>query len=317
MEQQNMQGGVIAIKCTEQQDRGWLNTIPPLGTVNEDLKLTSETDTTSCVAGNLKKTQAYRGRFERFVGKVGLSGGIDQESSDNNDVETGRDKVKGFENITLSLDMTRENSKARLEGAVQGAWDYAGHAYYNHPSFRDYQLIIAFGPNVQNLHMASAEMLHVYDGLRIERVESEFGNPNKFKLSLFARRAIKIPNWAQLTPQAMMGVAGTTVVASTSYSAALQPNSPSATVPSKIWHSRLKCTFTGVTAGGPFTITGTNFFGEDIEETITLTGTGTIEYITKNYFNTINTAGITLGAGWTTGTTLKLLMEEYDCKILP
>jgi hypothetical protein len=108
----------------------------------------------------------------------------------------------------------------------------------------------------------------------------------------------------------MMGAAGTTVVASTSYSAALQVQSP------KIFHSRLKCTFTGVTTAGPFTITGTNFFGEDIEETITITGTGTIEYITKNYFNTINTAGITLGAGWT-GATIKLLMEEYDCKILP
>jgi len=310
MEQQNMQGGVIAIKCTEQQDRGWLNTIPPLGTINEDLKLTSETDVTICVAGTYKKSQAYMGRFERFLGKIGLSGGIDQESSDNNDVETGRDKVKGFENITLSLDMTRENSKARLEGAVQGAWDYAGHGYYNNQSFRDYQLIVAFGPDKQNLNMATAEMLHVYSGLHIERVETEFGNPNKFKLSLFARRAIKIPNWAELTPQAMMGAAGTAIVASTSISAALQPQSP------KIFHSRLKCTFTAITVAGPFTITGTNFFGEDIEETVVMTGTGTLTYITKNYFNTINTAGITFGAGWA-GTSPKLLMEEYDCKILP
>jgi hypothetical protein len=316
MEQQNMQGGVIAIKCTEQQDRGWLNTIPPLGTINEDLKLTSETDVTTCVAGTYKKSQAYRGRFERFVGKVGLSGGIDQESSDNNDVETGRDKVKGFENITLSLDMTRENNKARLEGAVQGAWDYAGHGYYNNQSFRDYQLIVAFGPNVQNLNMASAEMLHVYSGLHIERVESEFGNPNKFKLSLFARRAIKIPNWAQLTPQAMLGATGTAVTPTSHHSVVKQPMSPNETTASNIWHSRLKCTFTNITTAGPLTITGTNFFGEDIEETITITGTGTIEYITKNYFNLINTAGISLGAGWA-GTAPKLLMEEYDCKILP
>jgi hypothetical protein len=311
MEQQNMQGGVIAIKCTEQQDRGWLNTIPPLGTINEDLKLTSETDVTTCVAGTYKKSQAYRGRFERFVGKVGLSGGIDQESSDNNDVETGRDKVKGFENITLSLDMTRENSKARLEGAVQGAWDYAGHAYYNHPSFRDYQLIIAFGPNVQNLHMASAEMLHVYDGLRIERVESEFGNPNKFKLSLFARRAAKIPNWAELTATQIRGVGGTTVAAGENYA-------PTYNIQSPQWFStRLKCTFTVVTHGGPFTITGQNRFGEDIEETITIGNDASSEYITKNYFSVIDPLGIQLGAGWTSGTFVNLVIEEYDCKILP
>ncbi len=309
MEQQNMQGGVIAIKCTEQQDRGWLNDIPPLGTVNEDLKLTSETDTTTCVAGTYRKSQAYMGRFERFVGKIGLSGGIDQESSDNNDVETGRDKVKGFENITLSLDMTRENSKARLEGAAQGAWDYLGHGYYNKQSFRDYQLIIAFGPDTQSLDMATAECLHVYSGLHIERVETEFGNPNKFKLSLFARRAVKIPNWAELTPVDILPVQ--TVAASTSYSATDQPQSPN------IFHTRLKCTFSAVQTAGPLTITGTNFFGEDIEETVVLTGTGTIEYITKNYFKTIDASGITLGTGWASATTLTLAIEEYDCKILP
>jgi len=37
MEVQEMEGGIIAIKCVEEQDRGWLNTIPPLGTVNEDM----------------------------------------------------------------------------------------------------------------------------------------------------------------------------------------------------------------------------------------------------------------------------------------
>ena len=309
MEQQNMQGGVIAIKCTEAQDRGWLNTIPPLGTINEDLKLTKEDAPVTCTAGTYQTTQAYMGRFERFVGKVGISGGIDQESSDNNDPETGRDKVKGYENITLSLDMTSENSKARLEGAVQGAWDYLAHAYYNNKSFRDYQLIIAFDPDVQSLDMATAGMLQVYSGLHIERVETEFGNPNKFKLSLFARRAIKIPNWAELTPQDIKTVG--TVVASTSYSADLQPQSPN------VFHTRLKCTFAAASVAGALTITGTNFFGEDIEETVVLTGTGAIEYITKNYFKTIDASGITLGTGWASATTLTLGITEYDYKILP
>jgi len=312
MEQQNMQGGVIAIKCTEQQDRGWLNTIPPLGTINEDLKLTKEDAPVTCTAGTYKTTQAYMGRFERFVGKVGISGGIDQESSDNNDPETGRDKVKGYENITLSLDMTAENSKARLEGAVQGAWDYTAHAYYNNKSFRDYQLIIAFDPDVQSLDMATAGMLHVYSGLHIERVETEFGNPNKFKLSLFARRVTKIPNWAELTAIQIRGAGGTTVAAGENYAPTNAIQSPD------VFHTRLKCTFTDVATAGIFTITGQNYFGEDIEEEITLTGTGTIEYITKNYFSVIDPLGIQVGAGWTgTGTYATLAIEEYDVKILP
>lgn len=313
MEVQEMQGGVIAIKCIENQDRGWLTTIPPLGTVNEDLKLTVETVPVTCVAGTYQTTQAYRGRFERFVGKVGISDTEDQESSDNNDVETGRDKVKGYENITLPLEMTRENNKARLEGASKGGWDYTEHAYFRHPSFRQYEVIMAFGPDVQSLDFASAETLKRFVGVKIERKEMEYGNPNKFRLPLFARRCITIPNWVEPTPVAI--VDDKTVVASTNYSvdAVIHGNTYENT-----FHTRLKCTFSDVGTPGPLTIVGTNIFGEEIEESITLTGTGTIEYITKNYFSHIATSGIQLGAGWLfDASALKLDIEEYDCKILP
>lgn len=309
MEVQEMEGGVIAIKCIEGQDRGWLNTIPPLGTVNEDLKLTREDAPTTCVAGTYQTTQAYMGRFERFVGKVGLSDTEDQESSDNNDVETGRDKVKGYENVTLQLEMTRENNKAKLEGAAKGGWDYSAHAYYRHPSFREYEVIIAFGVDVQSLDFASAEQLKRYYGVKIERKEMEYGNPNKFRLPLFARKCITIPNWAELTPVAVAD--DKTVVASTNYDADNAIQSPT------VFQTRLKCTFTEVQTAGPFTIVGTNIFGEDVEETIVLTDTGTVEYITKNYFSVISSNGIQLGAGWASATTLKLDIEEYDCDILP
>ena len=309
MEVQEMEGGVIAIKCTEQQDRGWLNTIPPLGTVNEDMKLTKETAPTLCVAGNYKTTQAYMGRFERFVGKIGLSDTEDQMASDNNDVSHGPDKVKGYENITLSLDMTRENNKARIEGAVKGGWDYEGHSYYRHPSFREYMVIIAFGVDVQSLDFTSAEELKVYYGVKLERKEMEYGNPNKFKVPMFVRKCITIPHWVEPTPVKIID--NKTVAASTNYDADNQPQS------TKTFQSRLKVTFSDVATAGPISILGTNIFGEDVEEDVTLTGTGTIEYITKNYYNTIAVGGIQLGANWAGAGTLKLDIEEYDCKILP
>jgi len=309
MEVQEMEGGVIAIKCVEEQDRGWLNAITPLGTVNEDLKLTKEDAPVLCDAGTYDTTQAFMGRYERFVGKVGLSDTEDQMSSDNNDVEHGPDKVKGYENVTLQLEMTRENSKARLEGACKGGWDYEAHAYYRHPSFREYTMIIAFGPDVQSLDMATAEELKIYYGVKIERKEMDYGNPNKFRLPLFARKCVTIPNWAETTPVDIM--ADQIVLASTSYSADDQPQSP------KIYQTRLKCTFTQITVAGPLTIIGTNIFGEDITEEITLTGTGTIEYITKNYYSTIAVSGIQLGAGWASASDVMLAIEEYDCAILP
>ena len=311
MEVQEMEGGIIAIKCVEEQDRGWLNAITPLGTIDEDGKLTSETDSSTCIAGTYKKTQAVMGRYERFVGKVGFSDTEDQMRSDNNDVTHGSDKVKGYENITLQLEMTRENNKARLEGACKGGWDYSAHAYYRHPSFRDYTMIVAFGPDVQNLSMSTAEELKIYYGVRLERKEMEYGNPNKFRLPLFARKCVTIPNWAELTPVDIMATGTVDIDVSRTYSADAQPQSP------KIYQTRLKCTLTAVKTPGALTISGTNIFGEDIEETVTLTGTGTIEYITKNYFSTIDASGIQLGAGWASASDVKLAISEYDYKIVP
>jgi hypothetical protein len=309
MEVQEMEGGIIAIKCIDGQDAGWLSTIPPLGTINEDLRLTREDSSVTCTAGTYKVSQPYMGRFERFVGKVGLSDTEDQVSSDNNDVETGPDKVKSYENITLNLDMTTENNKARLQGAAKGGWDYTARGYYRHPSMRLYEVIIATGPNVQSLDFSSAEQLKRFIGIRIERKEMEYGNPNKFRLPMFARRCVTLPNWVE--PTTVKVVDNVTVAASTNYSASAQIQTP------KVFHTRLKCVFSAVQTAGPLVIRGTNFFGEEIEESITLTGTGTITYITKNYFNTIETSGIQLGAGWASATTLKLDITEYDCKIKP
>lgn len=316
MEVQEQEGGVIAIKCTDGQDRGWLNTMPPLGTVNEDNKLTKETAPVLCNAGTYMTTQAVRGRFERFVGDVGWSDTEDQMSSDNNSVTTGPDKVKGYENITMQLEMVRENNKARFEGASKGAWDYTAHSYRRQPSFREYTLIDAFGPDVQSLDMASAEELKIYYGVKIERKEMEYGNPNKFRLPLFARKCITIPHWVELTPVEILK--DKVVLASTNYFDPTPP-SPDLNLQSpESYQQRLKCTFTDVGTAGPLNILGTNIFGEEVEEEVTLTGTGTIEYITKNYFSVISTNGVQLGAGWLKDVTeLVLNIEEYDCKILP
>lgn len=305
-----MEGGVVAIKCIEQQDRGWLNAIPPLGTVNEDLRLTRENSSATTVAGTYKVSQAYMGRFERFVGKIGISDGEDQQSSDNHDVETGPDKVKGFEMVTLTLEMTRENNKNRIEGAAKGGWTYEGiRGYWRNPSMRAYEVIMAFGPDVQSLDFTTAEMLRRYIGVRVERKEMEYGNPNKFRVPLFAKRCVHLPEWAVPTPTELFS-APKAIAASTNYSVDTQIQSP------EVFHTRLKLEFADITAAGPISIFGTNFFGESIEESVTLAGTGSIEYITKNYFKTIAVDGVQLGAGWAGGSPT-LQITEYDCAILP
>lgn len=310
MDVQEMEGGVIAIKCIEKYDRGWLNAITPLGSVNEDLKLTREDSEAATVAGSYKVSQAFMGRFERFVGKVGISDTEDQSSADNNDVETGADKVKGFENITFSLDMTRENSKARLQGASKGGWTYDGiRGYYRHPSMRQYELIMAFGVDVQSLDFTTAEMLQRFIGVRIERKEMEYGNPNKFRVPFFARRCVHLPNWAVPTPTTLFS-APQAIVASTNYSVDNQIQSP------KMFHTRLKLEFADITNAGPIEIHGTDFFGQSTIESVVIPGTGSIEYITKNYYNTIAVNGVQLGAGWTGGSPT-LQITEHDCSIIP
>lgn len=306
MDVQEMEGGVIAIKCIEQQDRGWLNDIPPLGTVNEDLRLTQEDSDATTVAGTYKVSQAFLGRFERFLGKIGFSDSEDQQSADNNDVETGPDKVKGYEQVMLNLEMTRENNKNRIEGAAKGHWNYTGiRGYKRRPSMRLYEVIMAFGPDVQSLDFTTAEMLRRYIGARIERKEMEYGNPNKFRVPFFVRRCVHLPNWAVPTPTDLFNTPET-VATGTSVSVDNQIQSPD------VFHTRLKCVFSAVTTGGELRIRGTNFFGEDVEEVATI-GTGASEYITKNYYNTIAVSGVEFGL--LDGGTVQI--SEHDCAILP
>lgn len=310
MDVQELEGGIVAIKCIERYDRGWLNSIPTLGTVNEDLKLTREDSEAATVAGSYKVSQALMGRFERFVGKMGFSDTEDQSSADNPDVETGPDKVKGYENITFSLDMTRENNKARLQGAAKGGWTYEGiRGYYRYPSMRLYELIMAFGPDVQSLDFTTAEMLQRFIGVRIERKEMEYGNPNKFRVPFFARKCVHLPNWAVPTPTELFS-SPKAIVASTNYSVDNQIQSP------KMFHTRLKLEFADITVAGPVEIHGTDFFGASAIESFVLAGTGAIEYITKNYYNSIAVNGVQLGAGWAGGSPT-LQITEHDCAILP
>lgn len=301
-----MEGGIVAIKCIEEAGLGWLGTIPPLGTVNEDLKLTIENAETACIAGTYKQSQAYLGRFERWLGKMGIGDSEDQESSDNNDVESGRDKSKGYENITMQLELTRENSKNRIEGAAKGKWNFEDiRGYSRFPTMRYYELIMAFGPDVQSLDFTTAEMLRRYIGVKIERKEMEYGNPNKFRVPIFAKRCIHLPNWAEPTAQDLFTIADT-VATGTNVSVDNQVQSPD------VFHTRLKAVLSAVTTPGILTISGTNFFGEPLEEAITIAN-GASTIITKGYFNTIAVNGIQYGA--VDGGTLQL--TEHDCKIIP
>lgn len=303
-----MEGGVIAIKNIDNQDAGWLTTVPPLGSMDEDGNLTSEITSALTVAANFKKSQAYRGRYERFLGKVGLSEAADQQFADNPDVAFGPDRMKGYENVTLTFEMTRENNKNRFEGAVKGRWDPDARAYTRYPAPRTYDIAILFSPNVQNLQASSAELLRRYYGVRLERIELEYGNPNKFRMPIFARKQVDFPNWAELTPQDLFS-SPETIAASTNFTPDNAIQIP------RYFQTRIKFDFATVTTAGPLVVIGTNIFGEPVTETIDLTGeTGTFNYITKNYYSVILSNGVQLGAGWADGT---MQGSEYDAVLLP
>jgi len=305
MDQQEMQGGVIAIKCISGQNEGWLDTISPLGTLDEDGNITSESSSDLTVAGNYKKSQAFMGGFERFFGKIGVSDAIDQQASENNDVSTGPDKVKAYEDITAQLELNREYGMNRLEGAIKGKWNPTSRAYNRYRSFRAYEVIVAFDPNVQNLQMTSAELLRRFIGVRPLRVEHTYGNPNTFRLPIFARRQVDFTFWEEPTPTDMFTSPPSTVAGSFTPDNNIQdPDN---------FHTRLKFTFDSLTTGGVLQIKGDDIFGRSWTEEVTI-GDSDEYYITKQYFSRIHTNGIVLGAGFAGGT---FDVEEYDVKIQP
>ena len=301
MDVQEMEGGVIAIKNISGQNAGWLDTIPPLASFNENGVLTSEISNT--LISSYKESQAVLGAFERFYGKMEYADSIDEQVADNPDVTTGPDKVKAYENITANLGFTREDLKNRLEGAVRGGWDYDTRAYYRHKNLRMYELIVGFGPDVQSLEASSFERLRRYIGVRLERVEHEYANPVKFRLPIFSRRVFDFPNWVEPTPVDMYS-SPETVLASTSFPPDNAIQSP------KVFHTRLKFVFDSIGTGGDVTVTGNDIFGRTWTETFTIAA-GSSEYITKQYFSSIQS--IVLGTGWATGT---MQASEYDATLI-
>lgn len=313
MERQGLEGGIIAIKCIDPTIDDWLNTIPPLGTLNEDNDPTDEDSAALTVAGTYLKSQAVLGAFELMYGKNSFSVNIDEDMGDSNDIVTGRDVAKGYQNIEGTFEFDMVNESSRWDGGALGNWAYAdgSRGYRRRKQFRPYEVWILMTPDDKRMSNAdAAERLWVFIGLKLGQVEMDGGQPNKFRIPFHARRVFKFPNWIEQSAVSLM--ASQVITDDLSYSLTTPISRP------EIFHTRLKFTFTDVAAGTKsLVIRGYNIYGEKITEDVDLTSsTGAFEYITKNYFSYVDTSGVTTVGTWFTATT-DMDIDEYDVGLNP
>lgn len=301
----NMEGGIFAIKNTDPYD--YLGTKPVLGTHDADGNPTSELSSALCDVGVYKKSQAFIGAFEQIFGKVSFSETTDQESSDSNDLTVGRDKVKGFQNITGTFDFHMLFEDNRVRQAILGLWNSTKRVIDWNPYFREYDIWVAMEPDVQSLSMTECERLFKFQGVKLERSELETSNPNTSRIPIFAMKVQEITRWnlSEWAAQDLFTVPPTV--------AAITAFDPDEAIQETL-NTRLKVVFSTVTTPGLLRITGIDIFGRRVVEEVTLTGSGTIEYITRNYFASIDTDGIYLGTLWADGT---FQVSEYDVGLLP
>lgn len=311
MEKQGMEGGIFAIKCIDPTLDDWLNTIPPLGTINEDGDPTDEDSAADTVAGTYKKSQAVRGAFELIYGKVSFSVNIDEDMVDSNDIVTGRDVAKGYQNIEGTFEFDMLNESSRWDAGILGNWDYLNRGYYRRKQFRPYEAWILMTPDDKKMIAANAaERLWTFIGLKLGRVELEGGQPNKFRVPFKAREVFKFPNWVEQSPASLLS--GESLVDDASYSLSTPISRP------ETFHTRLKFSFTDVNTGTKsLVIRGYNIHGEAITEDVDLTSeTGAFTYITKAYFSSVNASGITTVGTWLNATS-DMGIDEYDVGLSP
>lgn len=302
----NIENGIFAIKNTDPYD--FLGTKSPLGTVDADGNPTSEISIAACDADpSLKKSQAVMGAFELIYGKVAFSETTDQESSDSNDLTVGRDKVKGFQNITGTFDLQMLFENNRMRDAVLGYWNYLKKLADWNPYFREYEIWVAMEPDVQSPAMTECERLYKFLGVKLERSELETSNPITSRLPIFAMKVQEISKWnlSEWAAQDLFTVAPS-VAATTNFD-------PDEAIQTDL-NTRVKVAFDSVTTSGLLRISGIDIFGRRVVEEYTLSETGDFDYITKNYFASIDTDGIYLGSGWAAGT---FQVSEYDVGLLP
>lgn len=311
MEKQGMEGGIFVIKCIDPNLDEWLNTMPPLGTVNEDGNPTSEISSDLCIAGTYKESQAVMGAFEQMFGKVGFSLAIDEDPMDSNDLTTGRDRAKGYQNIEGTFEFDMINDDSRWDAGAEGIWNYTTRGYRRRKAFRPYEVWVLMTPDEKIATIAAAaERMWKLVGVKLSRVELEGGQPNKFRIPFTARRAFKFPNWAEPSPASL--ISSQVITDDASYSLSTPITTPDE------FHTRLKFTFTDVAVGAKsLVIHGFNIYGEPITEDVDLTvETGAFTYITKNYFSYVDASGITTVGTWFVATT-DMNVDEYDVGLEP
>ena len=311
MQTQGIKGGVVAIRCVEPEIDDWLNTVPPLGTQDEDGNPTSELSTDTCIAGTYKESQAVSGLFEQIYGKTGLSVTVDEDETDSRDITVGNAKSKGYQNVEGTLELEMLNDNGRWEGASQGNWDYLGLGYYPKESNRLYDLWVLVKPDKKTLAASSAERLWKFYGVTLGRAEFETGQPNKFRVPFHARRMVPLMNWSE--PSATTLRTDAAIADDTSYS--LDTPIPF----SNLYQTRLLFTFTGVKATGSrsLVIRGYDIHGNKVTEDVDLSAnTGGFTYVTKAEFSIIDASGVTVVGDWfDTVTTMEI--KDYDYGLTP
>jgi hypothetical protein len=269
---------LIIIKSVEEDGfagDGLTDYVPPLGTRNADAERTSETIV-------LDAMPAY-GAFELILGKTTLEFKDEAEKNTSQDLQHPKDVVRGWDNLTGTLNIDNPRGSERFIGAVLGGWNPTNLFYYPWKDFRYFEIWVLKGVNRMDLLASSARTLIKHYYCTFDSGGEKFENPIKVSVPIQRRFTTRHPNWtAPAAVQSPKILTATALIAGQ-----ILDNVPPGEFVQPREHTRLMLTPTLHTGTHSVKVTGRNICGESIEETISIVD-NTVK-LGRQYFTVINT----------------------------
>lgn len=270
--------------------------IPPLGTENASLEITSEQ-----IAGAL--ATPIRGAFEILLGKTTVSFKTEPDRIDSQDINYPTDFVRGWDKYPGNMEFEQLKNNDRLQGAVDGFWDPDKLEYGPYEDFRQFEIWTIVEPQdadgncVMSLDAIRCKTLVKHYFVTLDSVDESREVPNKLSIPISRRFYNRYKNFTFPTiPQEIYAGVG------------IGPGSITAGITQIREHSRVWYKVENVTGGpGTITIYGTNVVDEPVAETITTDDVDVDDlFVGDTYFKTI-TSILVEGV-----TTLDLTIQDYD-----
>lgn len=304
---------LILIKSVEEsgwQDQAGITAtnIPPLGTLNEEGKLTSENDKTD--TGSYLRNQALMGGFEPLLGKTSLSLNEDPDKQDIQDISFPKMFARGHDSYAGSLEFTKTRGTGeRIIGAIDGFFDSIACSYKPHMDFREFELWVFENPNIIGLDVTSADLLIKNYYCILDKTDLQFSTPMTYSVPVSRTYYERFPMWTvPATSQGNIPVTPLPIMTGTLGSLGID-NQPRE-------HTRVSTTITQVAPAVAFNlvITGRNVFELPVTETILFPAlVSPTTKISKKYFRSISNVAVSIITTAPVSSSV-ITMDDYDWK---